>query len=417
MTRSRKNPDPSIPGQPRYRLHKASGQAAVQLAHHTVYLGKYGTPEAADRYRHEIAEWVARGRRPAEPEAAPLSVNELVLAYVGWAGTYYRARDGQPNAKELWNVNRAMRPLCASFGMTAARDFGPRKLALVQERFLADGLTRSGVNRYVSRIKHLFKWAVAQELVPAATWQSVAALEGLRRGHTDAPEPEPVRPVPDGLVDAIEAYVSRQVWGLIQVQRLSGCRPGEAVILRGCDLDMSGPLWTYKPAFHKTERHGQERVVVVGPRAQAVLREFLTPDTQAYLFNPTNAEQERRDKMHVARKTPLSCGNRPGTHRQRRPQRRPGERYTVGSYRRAVQVGCDKAFPAPAGMDDDARRQWQSERRWHPHQLRHTFATTVRKTFGLDAAQVTLGHATADITQIYAEKNLALAQNVAMKIG
>jgi len=37
--------------------------------------------------------------------------------------------------------------------------------------------------------------------------------------------------------------------------------------------------------------------------------------------------------------------------------------------------------------------------------------------YGLDAAQVILGHSKADVTQIYAERNLALAAEIARKIG
>ena len=39
-----------------------------------------------------------------------------------------------------------------------------------------------------------------------------------------------------------------------------------------------------------------------------------------------------------------------------------------------------------------------------------TRATEVRKRYGLKAAQVTLGHATADVTQVYAERDLELAR-------
>ncbi len=38
---------------------------------------------------------------------------------------------------------------------------------------------------------------------------------------------------------------------------------------------------------------------------------------------------------------------------------------------------------------------------WMPLQLRHTAATVVRSRFGLEAAQVVLGHARADVTQVY----------------
>ena len=54
---------------------------------------------------------------------------------------------------------------------------------------------------------------------------------------------------------------------------------------------------------------------------------------------------------------------------------------------------------------------------WTPLQLRHTTATTVRSRFGLEAAQVVLGHAKADVTQIYAERDLAKAHLVMAEIG
>jgi len=42
--------------------------------------------------------------------------------------------------------------------------------------------------------------------------------------------------------------------------------------------------------------------------------------------------------------------------------------------------------------------------------LRHLWATEVRKRFGLEAAK-------ANITQVYAERNVALAATVAAEIG
>lgn len=54
---------------------------------------------------------------------------------------------------------------------------------------------------------------------------------------------------------------------------------------------------------------------------------------------------------------------------------------------------------------------------WSPNRLRHSFATRVRKAHGLEAAQVLLGHAKADVTQVYAERDLARAEAVALEIG
>jgi hypothetical protein len=47
----------------------------------------------------------------------------------------------------------------------------------------------------------------------------------------------------------------------------------------------------------------------------------------------------------------------------------------------------------------------------------HAAATAVRREFGLEGAQVALGHAAADVTQIYAERDAELARRVAMAIG
>jgi hypothetical protein len=54
---------------------------------------------------------------------------------------------------------------------------------------------------------------------------------------------------------------------------------------------------------------------------------------------------------------------------------------------------------------------------FRPNQIRHTVATRVRQEFILEHAQVILGHSKADMTQQYAERNLALASDVASKIG
>jgi hypothetical protein len=49
--------------------------------------------------------------------------------------------------------------------------------------------------------------------------------------------------------------------------------------------------------------------------------------------------------------------------------------------------------------------------------LRHSLGTEVRRKFGLEAAQVMLGHSQANVTEIYAERDLALAVRVAAEIG
>ena len=112
-----------------------------------------------------------------------------------------------------------------------------------------------------------------------------------------------------------------------------------------------------------------------------------------------------------------------------------GKCYTAHGLDTAIGRACDRLWPPPGelarrrGENDKtwlARltveqrrelRQWQHDHHWHPNQLRHLHATEVRKRFGLEAAQVVLGHANANTTEIYAEKNEALAAKVAMEMG
>ncbi len=55
---------------------------------------------------------------------------------------------------------------------------------------------------------------------------------------------------------------------------------------------MGGAVWLYRPVHHKLAYRGKRRVIAIGPQAQAVLREFFTPDLQAYLFSPCRAVEE-----------------------------------------------------------------------------------------------------------------------------
>jgi len=49
--------------------------------------------------------------------------------------------------------------------------------------------------------------------------------------------------------------------------------------------------------------------------------------------------------------------------------------------------------------------------------LRHYAATNIRARFGVEGAQVVLGHAKADVTQLYAERDMAKAHAIMAEIG
>ena len=73
---------------------------------------------------------------------------------------------------------------------------------------------------------------------------------------------------------------------MVRFQRRTGCRPGEVCQLRPMDMDRSSEVWQYRPASHKTEYLGRERIIFIGPKAQAVILPYLLRDAATYCFSP-----------------------------------------------------------------------------------------------------------------------------------
>jgi integrase len=188
---------------------------------------------------------------------------------------------------------------------------------------------------------------------------------------------------------------------MVQVQRLSGMRPTEVTLMRPCDIDRGHrKTWDYRPETHKTEHHGIERVVFLGPRAQEVLAPFLEGRHPGqYLFSPREGMAHFRALQRQRRKTKVQPSQT--DRRKRAPKRAPGERYTHDSYAEAVERACVRA-----GVPH-----------WHPNQLRHTLATEIRKEAGLDAARAQLGHTSPAVTEVYAEVDMAKAAEVMGRLG
>jgi len=390
---------------PSLRRHKPSRQGVVTLNGSDHYLGHWpaaqNTPPAEVRAAYDalLAEWLAAGRRPVAAIPPPLTVAELILAF--WERhviTHYRHPDGTPTSEQA-DFKLSLRPLRSLFGKLPAAEFSPLKLKALREHMVGAGLSRGVINQRVGRVRRVFRWGVAEELVPEPTYRALLAVEGLKAGRSAARETPDVLPVPDGHVEAVLPFLSTPLRGLVRVQWLTGMRPGEAAKMRGCDLDTSAEVWAYRPTRHKTTWRGKERVVLIGPKCREVLRGFLGRDPNAFLFSPAEGREEWLAGKRAARKSKVQPSQ--VCRRKAAPRRKPGALYTRHAYGSAVARACEKA-----GVPH-----------WHPNQLRHTRATAIREAFGLEAAQAVLGHARADVTQVYAERNLALAAKVAAETG
>jgi len=436
MSRPRK----SIPS---YLLHPQSGRAravwtdTAGCRHFQMLPGIFDSSESRSAFaRLQLELETAPLTTASGPNPTGLTLAMLLLAFDDYAEREYRTPNGtrSDEVRHFRSVSRTVREM---YGHTLATEFGPLALKAVRQQFIARGWCRKTVNRQVDRVRQIFKWAVAEQLVLPTVHQALVAVAGLRQGRSAARETDPVRPVPDEIVDATLPHLNRHVRSLVEFQRLTGCRPGEAMSIRRSNIDASGPTWVYRPPHHKNSHRGKGRTIYIGPEAQATLKEFFTPNIDDYLFSPIRAAEEVRVARAAKRKTPCypSCAKRDAAKRKANPKRQPAARYTRMSYLTAVTRACDRAFPPLGGLakqkgesvakwkarltpaQRDEVKTWQREHRWFPYQLRHTFGTQIRKEHGLEAAQVMLGHSRADVTQVYAERNEKLATSIAAKIG
>lgn len=434
-------------GVPGLQFHKRSGQGRVHLSGRDFYCGKWGTAACKAKYDRLIAEWLNNGRTVLPPtrqsSATPLArpsgqpqqldpslplpamveqvvvdptggrdkegystypagsllICEVAALYLKHAAVYYRDGFQNPTTTQ-GNVKQALVALEPYDDLPAAA-FGPRKLQEMRALLIQQGRPRKSCNTITKAVKRLFAWAESQELVPAGTSHALATVDPLKFGRTTAPERPPVKPVPDEIIDRTVEHLPRVVADMVRLQRLTGARSSEVCDMRPCDIDRSGDVWEYRPRRHKTQyREGHEvKVIPLGPKAQAILLPYLDRLPELPCFSPRESELERHAEMRRQRKSPVQPSQK--SRRKRRPQRQPGDQYDRNSYRRAIQRAAKKAGVAE----------------WTPHQIRHTAATDVRRRFGLEAAQTSLGHRSADVTQLYAERNLELARKVAAEIG
>lgn len=366
---------------PSLRHHKPSGRAVVTLNGRDHYLGVYGTEAAEREYNRVIAEWLAAGR-VVVTRSPDVMVKELAAAYLAHA-------KGRMGRDDYTHAKLSLRVAVDLYAERPARDFGPLALRAVRQRMLdtpnrfGKPPARSYVNKHVSHVVRAWKWAVAQELVPAPVYDALRCVPGLRAGEArDTPK---VRPPAVGALEAVLPHLGKVPRDLITLISLTGMRAGEASAIRPMDVSTHGidpdgaqhhGLWVYVPQSHKTAHRGHQRVIFLGHQAQRLLAPYLDRPADRYCFRPCEAVLHHTGK------------------------RKPGERYRASSLGHALAKACKKA-----GV------------RFTLHQLRHSAGTSIRAAFGPEHSRAALGHKTIQANEVYSEIDRAKAAEVARKIG
>lgn len=362
---------------------------------------------------------VALAFEPADSQAGShsrISVGELCTHWMNWIerNRCHRGKD----STSLYYGARQVTIALEDFWSYPAASFGSRNLLQVQEKLVHTPVVsrpkdptkppqkrpryRSTINDTVNRIRQMFRWGVINELVPEDRIPLLQLIPPLLRGQTSAPDRHAERTVADEVVDATLPEMPRVAADLVRFQRLVGCRPGEARRLRPCDIDMRDlpeyqGTWVWKPYRHKNEwrRKHLPRLVVIGPKAQAVLRPWLAklagrPDS--HVFSPKFAERRAcggtRTATTATPRVPVS-------------KRLVNDCYAKDSLNQVIERACRRAKVA----------------KWTANQLRHTRLTEVRATVSPDAAQAVGGHSSFNQTEHYARVHLEKAIDAAARCG
>jgi integrase len=403
MSRQKKGTPPS------YRRH-SSGQAVVTVRttsgrRKDVLLGPHDSPDSHNEYADVLKKLAAHsGLWPDQDEAAPegVSVNELAVAFLA-------QREKRPgSAKEVKAYSRAFAALKELFGLTPGAQFTPKRLRDVRRRMVALDWCRTEINRRVSRIKTLFSFAVAEEMVPGGVAFALRAVRALRPGEEGAREGDPPAVAGPADVEKVVPHCPAPVAAMLRLQALTGMRSGEVRVMRTMDVNTSDPAcWEYRPGSdagpngrHKNAWRGQQRAVFLGPRAIEVLRPWLRDEEPAaYLFSPRRWVEQRRAERKAARKskpTPSQLARK----RRACPERAPAELYSEDSYPKAVARACKAAGAV-----------------FNPYALRHGFKETVERAEGSEAARVALGQKSIAATTHYGRLDLERAAGVAKRRG
>ncbi len=307
------------------------------------YTGERIPASASTRSLAESAAWrLWEGwtrQADAGTGAPAFTVNDVIDKWAAHAETYYSG-----GSKEAADSVRGMRLFRKMFGKRPVETITHPDMIEYRSALAEQGYVRTTVNKYLGFVKRMFAWALDECLVSAQAKAEATAISPLKRGRGNVAEGKAVAAVPDADVEKTCAELAEPLADMVRVHRLCGARPDEICQLAWDCVERRGKVWAYRPGNHKNKHRNKPRVIVFGPKAQAILAKY---EGDGYVFSP---------RQTVGRSV--------------------GERWKVEAYQRAVSRAAERA-DVP---------------HWHPNQLRHTCATEIRRRFGIDAASAVLGH-------------------------
>lgn len=317
--------------------------------------------------------WESATRRIPTTVLKSNTVDEICGGWLAWCETYYRRRDGAQTGEAL-GCQIAVRVLREMYGARPVAELQHADMLAVRDALVRSRIARVTVNRYMERVKRLWRWALDEGRITATQKAELSQVQNLKAFRSEAHETDPVRPVDDAVVEATCAAMGVNTADLVRVQRLTGMRPGEACGMAWPLIDTGSKPWVYRPEHHKTEWKGKIRAVLIGPKARTILEKYRA---WTHPFSPRAAFDVE------------TANGAEGLHCLRGIPDRLTETWDTRRYYRAVRDAAKRA-----GVET-----------WSPNRLRHSFATEVRRRHGILMAAMLLGHSGGlNVTQGYSRE-------------
>jgi len=337
--------------------------------------------------------------------------------------TYYRqnapeVRHGleHPDLRLIKRVRHFLKP----YSEWSVDSLGPDELNEVKNQLLKHKYTkgkkekhytRRGINDTLKWIKKILKWGVGRKIVKNETLIGIEnELKMLRIGERGAKDNIKRERITEEEFNRVLGVVTSVIGDMLRLVWHTGMRPYEICEMRPYDiLRDDSECWLYVPGRnhtpigkHKTMRYGKVKVIPLAGECIDILSKRIDDfDSMEYIFTPQESISEFLKSKHKSRKTPISCGNKPGSNRKENPKKKPKDQYTNNSFAQACKRGCKRA-----GVEE-----------FVPYDLRRTVATKTRASLGKEAAQTLLGHAEQSTTDIYLLEEVQEAMKVAKALA
>ena len=353
-----------LPGEKQRTLHKLCAPG------HDVAMSADRPRELAVQAAWRI--WEHANRRTPSTVVKSKTVEDVCAAYCKHAETYYRRQDGTPTSEQA-SIPLSLRPLRDLYADTPVTALTHQDMIRVRNAIISwNTCSRTTVNFYMDRIRRMWRWALDEGLVPASVTAELSQVQPMKPNRTALREPVPVLAVTEADIDAVCAVAPDNFADMVRVHRLTGMRPEELCAMKWEHIDTARTPWVYRPPFFKTQWRGMVRAVLIGPKARTILSKYRDAEFDGHPFSPARV---------IASGIKLANGcnkrRRPVEMLASVPTKRGIACWNTETYTSALRTYCRHAAIKPY---------------WTANRLRHSFATQVRRDFGIVAASFLLGH-------------------------